>query len=595
MDDRRPKGLQDPAYCLLWRFFIYGIGVRMPRLEWVVAPEPDYRRVDELAKSIGIPNIIVKILLNRGLETGEQIQSFIDPKMDDLADPFKIDGMDKAVERLVDALRNNEKIMVYGDYDVDGITASALMFLVLNKLGAQVVYYLPNRLVEGYGLSEDGINEAIEKGVTLIVTVDTGVTAVEEVEFARDHGIDVLVTDHHEPGETLPNCSSIVNPKVDKESEHGNELAGVGVAFKVAQALYRRLQQDEQELEQHLDLVALGTSADIVPLVHENRILTKYGIRQIVRTTKPGLKKLVFVSGLMGKEISTGQVVFILAPRINAIGRLGDAAQAIKLLTTRDERSAAEIARFLDEENRRRKAIDEKTLNEALEQIERTVDLENDKAIVLESSGWHQGVIGIVASRLVEKYYLPTVLISIDNEVGKGSARSIPAFHMYEALKDCGDILLRFGGHKYAAGLSIEPQHVPEFRHRLKQIAKERLNVDDLTPKLNIDAELDLDDIDMDFVKTIEMFAPFGPQNMRPIFLTRNLNIVGQPYVVGRNHLKMKVRRGEKDFDVIGFGFGDHAHNLAMRGVDVDMAYVVEANTYYEQPRIQLRVKDLHY
>jgi single-stranded-DNA-specific exonuclease len=567
----------------------------MPRLEWVVSPEPDYRLVDELSQNLSIPSIIVKILVNRGVDTVEEIKSFIEPKMADLSDPFELPDMNKAIERIVDALRDNEKIMVYGDYDVDGITASSLMFLVLNKLGAQVSYYLPNRLVEGYGLSEDGIAEAVKKDATLIVSVDTGVTAIEEVEHARGLGIDVVVTDHHEPGEAIPNAAAIVNPKVIRDSEKGHELAGVGVAFKVAQALYRRLHQDESELEEHLDLVALGTSADIVPLIHENRILTKYGIRQIVRTTKPGLKKLIFVSGLMGKEISTGQVVFILAPRINAIGRLGDAVKAIKLLTTRDESAASEIARFLDEENRRRKAIDEKTLEEALELLETSVDIENDRAIVLESSGWHQGVIGIVASRLVERYYLPTVLISVEGDVGKGSARSIPGFHIYEALRSCGDVLLRFGGHKYAAGLSIEAKNIPEFRQRLKNVAAEKLTLDDLTPKLHIDAELDIDDIDMDFVKTIEMFSPFGPQNMRPVFLTRNLSIVGQPYIVGRNHLKMRIKKGENVLDVIGFGFGEHANALSMRGVDVDMAYVVEANTYFEQPRIQLRVKDLRY
>ncbi len=567
----------------------------MPRLEWVVAPEPDYRDVDELSRELDLPPIIIKILMNRGIDTSDEIRGFIDPKMENLSDPFELPDMSKAIERIVDALRENEKILVYGDYDVDGITASSLMFLVLNKLGAQVYYYLPNRLVEGYGLSEDGIAEAIKVGATLIVSVDTGVTAIEEVEYARQHGIEVVVTDHHEPGEQLPDSVAIVNPKVDRESEKGWELAGVGVAFKVAQALYRRLQQNEEDLYEHLDLVALGTSADIVPLIHENRILTKYGIRQIVRTTKPGLKKLVFVSGLLGKEISTGQVVFVLAPRINAIGRLGDAGKAIKLLTTRDEQAAGEIARFLDEENRRRKAIDEKTLEQALSLIEQDVDLENDRAIVLESSGWHQGVIGIVASRLVERYYLPTVLISIDDNVGKGSARSIPAFHMYEALKECGDVLMRYGGHKYAAGLSIAPENIPEFRRRLKGIAARQLTPDDLTPKLHIDAEVEPDSIDMDFVKTIEMFAPFGPQNMRPIFLTRNLNIVGSPYIVGKNHLKMKVRKGDKEFDVIGFGFGDHANALAMHGVDLDMAYVVEANHYFETPRIQLRVKDLHY
>jgi single-stranded-DNA-specific exonuclease len=548
----------------------------MTRLEWVVSPEPDYRLVEQLSSELNLSRTVVKILINRGLETVDDINGFINPELSDLADPFRLPDMDKAVERLVEA-------MVYGDYDVDGVTASALMFLVLNKLGAQVVYYLPNRLVEGYGLSEDGILEARNRDVTLIVTVDIGVTAAVEIEFARKQGIDVLVTDHHEPGAKLPDCVAIVNPKVVRDNDEAHELAGVGVAFKVAQALYRRLQQNEEELEEHLDLVALGTSADIVPLINENRILTKFGIRQIVRTTKPGLKKLIFVAGLMGKEISTGQVVFILAPRINAIGRLGDAVKAIKLLTTRDENVATEIARFLESENKRRKAIDQQTLAEALAQIEDDVDMDGERAIVLSSSGWHQGVIGIVASRLVEKYYLPTVLISIDGGVGKGSARSIPAFHMYEALKSCDDILLRFGGHKYAAGLTIDPKNIPEFRQRLQAIAREQLTPDDLTAKLKIDAELDLDEIDMEFVKMIELFAPFGPQNMRPVFMTRNINIVGQPYVVGRNHLKMKVRTGNRDYDVIGFNFGEHANSLAMHGVDVNMAYVVEVNTYFDQ------------
>ncbi|RKX28029.1 MAG: single-stranded-DNA-specific exonuclease RecJ [Candidatus Zixiibacteriota bacterium] len=372
-------------------------------LKWVVAPEPDAELLQDIAVKTNLEKIIVKILFNRQIDTVEAIQKFLHPSMSDLQDPFLLTNMDKAVERILDALRENEKIMVYGDYDVDGITAASLLYLVLNKLGAQVSYYLPNRLVEGYGLSIEGIHEAKEKGVTLIISVDTGVTAVEEVKYARSEGIECILTDHHEPGETLPDPVALVNPKLKECNYKYGDLSGVGVAYKLAEALYRRLQQDQTELEEHLDLVALGTSADIVPLVGENRVLTKFGIRQISRTTKPGLKSLAFVSGLMGKEIGTGQVVFILAPRINAIGRLGDAQMAIKLLTTKDERLASEIARMLDKENQRRKSIDEKTLNDALEQIRQVVDINEDRAIVLGSEGWHQGVIGIVASRLVEK------------------------------------------------------------------------------------------------------------------------------------------------------------------------------------------------
>lgn len=314
-----------------------------------------------------------------------------------------------------------------------------------------------------------------------------------------------------------------------------------------------------------------------------------------MRSSKPGLKSLVFECDLMGKEITTSQIVFIIAPRINAVGRLGGAEKAIKLLTTKDTQTASSIAKFLEIENRRRKSIDENTLEEALGQIGKSVDLENDKAIVLHSEGWHQGVIGIVASRLVEKYYLPTVLIAVDNNEGKGSGRSIPGFHLHDALKSCEDLLLRYGGHKYAAGMSIAPERIKEFQQRFKRVAASQLNPEDLIRKLHIDAELDLDEIDFDLVDTLERFAPFGPENMKTVFITRNLEIVGSPQIVGRNHLRMRVRSGRKVFDVIGFGFGDYAEQLSMHGVDFDMAYVIEKNVHNGVTKIQLRVKDIRW
>ena len=562
------------------------------QLKWVVASKTDPEQVGRLVADTGLPENVIKILINRHIDTAETIDRFLNPKLSDLKDPFELTGMREGINRVVKALFENEKIVVYGDYDVDGITATALLYMIFNKLGAQVDFYLPNRLTEGYGLSKDAIDEAKSKGVSLIVTVDTGITAVEEVRYANSLGMDVLITDHHEPAESLPDAVAIINPK-QPGCTYDSELSGVGVAFKFAQAMFRSLNQDERELEEHLDLVALGTSADIVPLVGENRILPKFGIKQIARTTKPGLKSLAFVSGLMGKEISTGQVVFILAPRINALGRLGDAGQAIRLLSTRDERLAAEIARKLDDENKRRKEIDETTLHEALDQIEEIVDLENDRAIVLAGEGWHQGVIGIVASRLVEKYHLPTVMISITNGEGKGSARSIPGFHLCEALKECEHLLIRYGGHKYAAGLSIKQEHIPEFREKFISVSSQFLSDEDIIPKLHIDLEIELTDIDDDFMQSLEAFSPFGPQNMRPIFLTRNCEVVGQPYVVGRNHLKMKIRKGDAIFDVIGFGFGDMARLISSKGCLVDVVYVIEYNTYNDVTRKQIRLKDI--
>jgi len=585
-------GLSPALYCFKPTESAMNWAQRPAPSTWVLAPEPDRSLVTELVEETGLPTQVVKILINRKLDTSELIDQFLHPSLSDLKDPFSMMGMKESVERVTRALLENEKIMIYGDYDVDGITATALLYLVLNKLGAQVDFYLPNRLVEGYGLSVEGINEAKAQGASLIVTVDTGITAVEEIDYANSQGINVVVTDHHEPGVSIPNADAIINPK-QHGCNYGGELSGVGVAYKFAEALYHRLSQDETELHEHLDLVAMGTSADIVPLTGENRILTRYGIKQIARTTKPGLKSLAFVSGLMGKEISTGQVVYVLAPRINALGRLGDAREAIRLLSTRDERLASEIARKLDSENKRRKEIDEETLHQALEQMQEVVDLEKDKAIILAAEGWHQGVIGIVASRLVERYHLPTVMIAIAGGEGKGSARSIPGFHLTDALKECEHLLIRYGGHKHAAGLSILPENIPEFREKLKVVSNRNLTDEDTVSKLPIDLEIELSDITPSFVEAIEEFSPFGPQNMRPILLTRNCEIAGRPRVVGSNHLKMRVRKGVAVLDVIGFGFGDMAQAISDKGCLVDIVYAVEYNTYHDRTYIQIRLRDI--
>jgi len=560
-------------------------------LKWVVQPDPDHRIVNRLANDLNISEIACRILAARGITEGDAAKKFLNPSLSDLFDPFALSRMDEAVDRVIQALKANEKMMIYGDYDVDGITGTALMFLILNRLGANVSYYLPNRLVEGYGISEDGLQEAEKRKINLLISVDCGITAVEEVATARRMGIDCIITDHHEPGDRLPVANAIVNAKLDGPQSPGFELSAVGVAYKFAQALYRKLGQDETELEQHLDLVALGTAADIVPMVGENRILTHFGLQQIGRTTKPGLKALIFIAGLMGHKIGTGQVVFILAPRINAIGRLGDAQQAIKLLTTKDEVMAHSIARILNAENKRRKDIDEQTMMEALEQIERDVDMQRDKAIVLASQGWHQGVIGIVASRLVERFHRPTVMIAIDGTEGKGSARSIPGFHLYEALKECEADLIRYGGHKYAAGLSILPERIESFRQQLNKVSTRMLSEEDLIPKLEIDSELDIEKINDDMVALLEKFAPFGPQNMRPVFVSYGAEVVGIPHVVGNNHLRFRVRKGNKILDCIGFNLGDYLKSLAFRPSSLDICYVMEHNYWNGSNRIQLRLK----
>jgi len=555
--------------------------------------EPDPSLVSKLTRKLDLPEILSRILVNRGISDSQMAEGFLKPKLSSLYDPFLLKDMDRGVERIIQALKENQKIMVLGDYDVDGITAVSLIFLVLNRLGADVSYYLPNRMVEGYGLSEDGITEAKKRKAKLMITVDCGVTARKEVDFANSLGIDCIITDHHEPSEILPNACAIINPKQKEEEYPGSELSGVGVAFKLAQALYKRLGQDQSELEQHLDLVALGTAADIVPLTQENRILTKFGMVQIARTTKPGLKSLIFVSGILGKNIGTGQIVYILAPRINAVGRLSDAAKAVKLLTTRDENTASQLARELDEDNKTRKNIDEGTLSEALELIKKDVDLTTDRIIVLSSPSWHQGVIGIVASRLVERFHRPCVMIAIDGEEGRGSARTIPEFHLYNALKECEEYLIRYGGHEYAAGFSIAPDRINPFRERLKAIASGRISDEDLVPKLFIDSGIELDSINEELMDALEQFAPFGPKNMRPVFITKNLEVFGEPYVVGNNHLKLKVKKSDFVFDAIGFGLGDWVKPLSMKRIKFDLVHVIEKNEWNGNTRFQLRIKDL--
>lgn len=569
--------------------------VKSVRERWIVAEPPSAKLVNEIASACRLPRPIAAIMIYRGIDTPEAIERFLHPTLDMLEDPYTLKGMQAGVDRVAMALQSNEKITVYGDYDVDGITATSTLYLALNRLGAQVGYYLPNRLVEGYGLSPEGINKVAENGTTLIITVDTGITAIEEIEYARSKGIDVIVTDHHEPGEHMPDPVTIINPKQPGCDYEGGELSGVGVAFKFAEGLYQHLKQDVSELYDHLDLVAMGTSADIVPLINENRILTKFGIKQIARTNKPGLKSLVFVSGLSGKELNANHIVFVLAPRINAVGRLGDATQAIKLLTTRDDAAASEIAHAMEAENKRRKEIDMATLNEALEKIETEIDPSNDCAIVLSSEGWHQGVIGIVASRLVERHHVPTVMIAVDNGVGKGSARSIPGFHLCEALKECEDLLLRYGGHKYAAGLSIDPVNIPAFIERFKEVSRLRLDQEALAPKLYVDYELELNDINTELLDALEEFEPFGPKNSRPAFLTRNCEVFSRPTRVGKNHLRMRVRKGDTTHDVIGFGFGGFLDPLLNSSSLVDLVYVAEYNVWNGVKRIQLQLKDIRF
>ncbi len=564
-------------------------------MKWTLAEQSNPRLARELSRELDIPPIISQILVNREISTPEAIKTFFYPTLDDLSDPMSLPGMGKAVARIIEAIANREKIVVFGDYDVDGITSTALLYLVLSRFGADVDWYLPDRVEEGYGLSRQGIDVAIRKGTKLIISVDCGITGAKEVEYARQQGVDCVITDHHEPANLLPNAVALVDPKLGPEDAPTRDLAGVGVAFKVAEALFDELHEDKTALFEHLDLVGLGTVADIVPLTKENRILAKFGLRQIEATKKPGLKSLLQITGLWGTELFTWNIVFVLAPRLNAVGRIGSAGSAFELLTTFDPLHAAQMSRFLEEENKKRKLLDERIFEEAVELAEKTVDFEKEKAIVLESSTWHVGVIGIVASRLVEKYHRPAVLISTIEGDGQGSARTIPSFHLLNAIKKSSEYLEKFGGHKYAAGLCIRPDKIADFRREFLRTANELLTPEDMIPRLKIDARIDVDEIDMKLLDWLKLFLPYGPKNMRPIFALTNADIIRPTRVVGKkqNHLRFRTRNGRKAVDAIAFGFGDMKPKIDNAIDPVNLAFVIESNDYYGYPQLQLRIKDI--
>lgn len=561
--------------------------------EWTFVNAFPEEQVQQLASQLSLPPIIARILLNRGIESLEDARFFFRAGLDHLYDPFLMADMTKAVDTIQQAIEKRKKILIYGDYDVDGATATAMMLLFLRKVGIEADFYIPNRIKEGYGLSLEAVEAIHQRGVDLMICVDCGITAIEEISLARRLGMEVIVCDHHQPGAELPPANAVLNPKRPDCPYPFKELAGVGVSFKLAQALAARINMPHDRLFELLDLVAIGSAADIVPLVDENRILVREGLEVLRQTKNVGLYALLQKTGLHNKTLGTGQIIFILAPRINAVGRMSDAAQAVRLLISTDLQEAEAIAEVLEKENRQRRSIDEETFKEAVEMVESYFDPENDPAFVLSAEGWHPGVIGIVASRLVDRYYRPTVMISTDEGVGKGSARSIPGFNIYEALNSCADLMLAFGGHKYAAGLSIPSENISRLRERLQEYAQQKLTDDLLTPKLSIDGELRFDEIDATFMRILKMMAPFGPQNMRPVFYSKNIRIVGTPVIVGNNHLRFKACQNGKVIDAIGFNLGNLLHRIGGHREDIEMAYVVEENEWQGRVYTQLKIKDI--
>jgi single-stranded-DNA-specific exonuclease len=565
---------------------------------WEIAPENPLIEA-KLAAALQIPALSARLLANRGISTIEAAREFLAPSLQRLYDPFRMRGMAEAVDRLVHALRNQERIVIYGDYDVDGITATAVLSWFFREIGAPVPYYLPHRMREGYGLNAEAIRQLADQGTHLLITVDCGITGHDEVQLARRLGMDVIVTDHHQVPPDLPEAVAVLNPHQPECGYPAKELAGVGVAFKLIMALRGRLRLDAQwagklpNLRRHLDLVALGTIADVAPLLGENRILVKHGLHELTHTVKLGVQTLKRVARIDEQDVGPRQVGFSLAPRLNAAGRLATAKAGVELLLSDDAAKADKLALYLDSVNRDRQVVQAQIYAEAKAAIEAEGGLRNRWAIVLASERWHPGVVGIVASKLVEEYGRPTVLIGLDGDTGKGSGRSIAAFHLYNALVACRELLVGFGGHEHAAGIRIERQQVQPFEAALNRVASELLTETDCAPVLGIDAEVHLQEIDDTFLHFIERLEPFGEGNAPPVLMARGVTVVGSPTLVGKEqqHLRLKLRQGHMIFQGIGFGMSQRLTE-AKEGI-LDIVFTPQRHVWKGREECQLVLRDL--
>ncbi len=572
---------QNSAYRLASDFVSESrVNISIRENRWTLASPPDPEIVARLSKEINVPEPIAKVLALRGIENYDNAKSYFRPTLDLLNDPFLMNGMDRAVERILVALKHNERIRVFGDYDVDGTNGAAMLYLFLKEVGADVAFYIPDRIKEGYGISNIGIDRAVEDGVKLFLSVDCGITAVNQVAYANSCGLEVIICDHHEAADVIPNAYAVLDPIQPGDIYPFKSLCGCGVGFKLIQGIAIKLGK-ESLLPLFLDFVALASTADIVPLTGENRALVRLGLDLINHNPRPGVRALIESAGFPVGQINTGHIVFGLAPRINAVGRLGDAMRAVRLLTSENATDAEMYAKVLEEENHARRKIDGDTFEEAQLLAESMFeDIEAEAALVLHQDHWHPGVVGIVASRMVEKYYKPSIMMATVDGVAKGSARSISGFNIYDALKRCEETILQFGGHKYAAGVTVELTRLEEFKEAFKAAVKDLMSDELKTPEIRIDAEISLPEVTPRLVRLLAEFRPFGPGNMRPVFLAKDLELAGAPRIVGKNHLRFKVRQNGSVVDAIGFNLGHLLPKLTPSRRDIQCVFSIEENDY---------------
>jgi single-stranded-DNA-specific exonuclease len=551
---------------------------------------------NRLVEELGLSPLIALLLVQRGLTSARDVQRFFEPSLNDLHDPFLMPDMDRAVKRLNKALGEKEKILIYGDYDVDGTTAVSLVYKYLRPYSSTLDYYIPDRYDEGYGISCKGIDYAKANDVKLIIALDCGIKAIEKINYAKQKGIDFIICDHHMPDETLPDAVAVLDAKRLDSNYPYEHLSGCGVGFKFMQAFARSNGFAFSELEKLLDLTAVSIASDIVPITGENRILAFYGLKQLNTSPSLGLKGIIDVCGLTGKEITVNDIVFKIGPRINASGRMMNGKEAVDLLLAKDSESAREKSENINQYNDERRELDKKITDEANAIIDRFNNMENRKAIVVYDPGWHKGVIGIVASRLTEKYYRPAVVFTRSSELITGSARSITGFDIYKAIENCRDLLENFGGHTYAAGLSLKEENMPAFIERFLRLAAEEIDPKQMTPQIDVDALLDLKDITPKFVNELKKMNPFGPNNHKPVFCSMGVRDYGTSKLVGKDseHIRMELIDNNTPMPVHAIAFGMYQHNEHIKTMNpFSICYTVEENTYNGNTTLQLLVKDI--
>ena len=566
--------------------------------KWIlrVPTTEEIQKRDQLAKELDLSPVIALLLVQRGITSTEEVKRFFRPSLNDLHDPFLMPDMDKAVARLNRALGNKEKILIYGDYDVDGTTAVSLVYKYLRLYSTALDYYIPDRYDEGYGISYKGIDYAAERGITLVISLDCGIKAIEKIEYAKQKGIDFIICDHHMPDDVLPDAVAVLDAKRTDSIYPYEHLSGCGVGFKFMQAFAISNNFPFSDLEKLLELTAVSIASDIVPITGENRILAYYGLRQINNNPSLGLKGIIDVCGLSTKDITISDIVFKIGPRINASGRMMNGKEAVELLLAKSVEIAKEKSESINQYNEERRELDKKITDEANAIINGFSNIDDQKAIIVYNPNWHKGVIGIVASRLTEKYYRPAVVLTKSSELITGSARSVTGFDIYKAIEGCRDLLENFGGHTYAAGLSLKEENLEAFKERFLKIASEEIIPEQMIPQVEIDSMLDFKDITPKFMADLKKMSPFGPENQKPIFCTLGVKDYGTSKLVGKDleHLKLEIIDGNSCNPVHGIAFGMRKHSAHIKEMKpFSICYTVEENTYNGNSSIQLMVKDI--